>query len=205
VGFSQYEPLTQIVPSFSPAYIPGFNPRPYNPAKARQLLAEAGYPKGIDLKLLCQASSRDAATAIQSYLNEVGIRITIDVADEARYATSLFSPQGWDDLALAGSGIHPSGTDIYQHFGPRPLTYRYDFIKKTPEYLAICDRALHTYEEKAVKKAMQEIVRKASEDAMVIPVFRSAQANVMQPYVHTEYAKINLVQWNVWEDWMSRH
>jgi ABC-type transport system substrate-binding protein len=205
IGFGQYEPLTQIVPSFSPAYIPGFNPRPYNPEKAKQLLAEAGYPKGIDLKLLCQASSKDAATAIQSYLNEVGIRITIDVADDGRYAASLFSPQGWDDLALAGSGIHPSGTDIYQHFGPRPLTYRHDYIKKTPEYLAICDKALHTYEDKALKKAMQDIVRKASEDVMVIPVFRSAQANVMQPYVHTDYAKINLVQWSVWEDWMGRH
>jgi peptide/nickel transport system substrate-binding protein len=205
VGFGQYEPLTQIVPSFSPAYIPGFNPRPYNPEKARQLLAEAGYAKGIDLKLICQASSKDAATAIQSYLNEVGIRISIDIADEGRYAASLFSPQGWDDLALAGSGIHPSGTDIFQHFGPRPLTYRFDYIKKTPEYLSICDKALHTYDDKAVRKAMQDIVRKASEDAMVIPVFRSAQANVMQPYVHTEYAKRNLVQWSAWEDWMSKH
>jgi ABC-type transport system substrate-binding protein len=205
IGFGQYEPLTQIVPSFSPAYIPGFNPRPYNPEKAKQLLAEAGYAKGMDLKLICQAASNDAATAIQGFLNEVGIRITIDVADPGRYAAALFSPQGWDDLALAGSGIHPSGTDIYQHFGPRPLTYRHDFIKKTPEYLAICDRALHTYEDKALKKAMQDIVRRASEDAMVIPVFRLAQANVMQPYVHTEYAKINLVQWNVWEDWMGGH
>lgn len=205
VGFGTFEPLTQIVPSFSPAYVVGFNPRPYNPDKARQLLTEAGYPKGIDLKLICQAASKDIATAIQSYLNEVGIRINIDIADEARYATALFSPQGWDDLALAASGIHPSGTDLYQHFGPRPLTYRFDFIKKTPEYLAVCEKALHTYDEKPLKKAMQEIVRKAAEDAMVIPVLRSAQPNVMQPYVHTNYPKRHVIQWNVWEDWMGKH
>lgn len=205
VGFGQHEPLTQIVPSFSPAYIPGFNPRPYNPEKAKQLLAEAGYPKGMELKLICQVASKDAATAIQAYLGEVGIRISIDVADEARYATAMFSPQGWDDLALAASGIHPSGTDLYQHFGPRPLTYRFDFIKKTPEYLAVCDKALHTYEDKAMKKAMQDIVRKASEDAMVIPVFRSAQPHVMQPYVHTNYPKRHVIQWNAWEDWMEKH
>lgn len=200
VGFGQYEALTQIVPSFSPAYVPGFNPRPYNPAKARQLLSEAGYPKGIDLKLMCQGASKEAAVAIQTYLNEVGIRITIDVADEARYSASLFSPQGWDELALAASGIHPSGTDIFQHFGPRAVTYRFDFIKKSPEYLAICNKALHTYDEKASKKAMQEIVRRASEDAMVIPIYRSAQANVMQPYVHTSYPKRHVVQWSAGED-----
>jgi len=109
------------------------------------------------------------------------------------------------ELALAASGIHPSGTDLYQHFGPRPLTYRFDFIKKTPEYLAVCEKALHTYDEKALKKAMQDIVRKASEDAMIIPVLRSAQPNVMQPYVHTNYPKRHVIQWNAWEDWMGKH
>jgi ABC-type transport system substrate-binding protein len=205
VGFGQYEPLTQIVPSFSPAYIPGFNPRPYSPDKAKQLLAEAGYPNGFEVKMITDAGSRDAATAIQAYLGAVGIRVNIDIADTARYAAAMFSPFGWDELALAASGIHPSGTDLYQHFGPRPLTYRFDYIKKTPEYLAACDKALHTYEEKAMKRAMQEIVRKASEDAMIIPVFRSAQPNVMQPYVHTDYPKRHVIQWNVWEDWMGKH
>lgn len=205
IGFGQYEALTQIVPSFSPAYIQGFNPRPYNPEKAKQLLAEAGYPNGFDIKLLAQATSKEAVTAIQAYLAAVGIRVNADLADEGRYAASVFSPQGWEDLVLAQSGIHPSGTDLFQHFGPRPLTYRFDFIKKTPEYLAVCDKALSTYEPKAMKKAFQDIVRKASEDAMVIPVFRSAQATVMQPYVHTDYPKTHVIQWNAWEDWMGKH
>jgi ABC-type transport system substrate-binding protein len=36
LGFGQYEPLNQIVPSFSPAYNPGLNLRPYDPKKAKQ-------------------------------------------------------------------------------------------------------------------------------------------------------------------------
>ncbi len=208
IGFGQYEALTQIVPSFSPAYIPGFNPRPYSPEKAKQLLTEAGYPNGFEIKMIAngaEAQAKDAATAIQAYLGAVGIKVNIDLADFGRYAAALFSPQGWDELALAASGIHPSGTDLYQHFGPRPLTYRFDYIKKTPEYLAACDKALHTFEEKALKKAMQEMVRKAAEDAMIIPVFRSAQPTVLQPWVHTEYPKRHVIQWNTWEDWMAKH
>jgi peptide/nickel transport system substrate-binding protein len=205
VGFGTYEPLTQIVPSFSPAYNPGLNLRPYNPDKAKKLLAEAGYPNGFDVKLMTQASLKDGATAIQSYLGEVGIRVNIDIADAGRYASELFGPGGWDELALGASGIHPSGTDIYQHWGPRPATYRFDFIKKTPEYLALCEKALHTYEEKAMRKAMQDAVRKASEDSMVIPVYRSSQPYVLQQYVHTEWPKIHQIQWSSWEDWMAKH
>ena len=205
LGFGQYEALTQIVPSFSPAYNPGFNLRPYNPEKAKQLLTEAGYPNGFELKLMTMAGLKDGATAIQSYLDQVGIRVTIDIADAGRYAGALFSPAGWDDLALAASGIHPSGTDLYQHWGPRPATYRFDFIKKSPEYLAACEKALHTYEDRAMRKAMQDAVRKASEDSMVIPVFRSAQPYVMQPYVHTGWPKIHQIQWSSWEDWMAKH
>ena len=38
LGFGQYEPLTQIVPSFSPAYNPGLDPRPYNPKRRNNCL-----------------------------------------------------------------------------------------------------------------------------------------------------------------------
>ena len=56
-----------------------------------------------------------------------------------------------------------------------------------------------------MRKAMQDAVRKASEDSMVIPVYRSAQPYVMQPYVHTEWPKIHQIQWTPWEDWMAKH
>jgi peptide/nickel transport system substrate-binding protein len=205
VGFGTYEPLTQIVPSFSPAYNPGLNLRPYNPDKAKKLLTEAGYPNGFEVKLMTQASLKDGATAIQAYLGAVGIKVNIDIADAGRYAVELFGPNGWDELALAASGIHPSGTDLYQHWGPRPATYRFDYIKKSPEYLALCEKALHTYEEKALKKAMQDVVKKASEDSMIIPVYRSSQPYVLQPYVHTGWPKIHQIQWSSWEDWMEKH
>jgi peptide/nickel transport system substrate-binding protein len=205
VGFGQFEPLSQIMPSFSPAYNPGLNLRPYNPEKAKQLLAEAGYPDGFQVKVMTMASNQDGATAIQAYLDQVGIKVTIDIADPGRYAAQLFGPGGWDELAFAANGIHPSGTGLYQHWGPRPATFRYDYIKKTPEYLALCEKALHTYEDKAMKKAMQDAVRKASEDSMIIPVYRSAQPYVLQQYVHSNWPKIHQIQWSSWEDWMEKH
>ena len=48
-------PLTHILPDGinGAQYVPkSYNPYPYNPAKARSMLAAAEYPNGLTLKLL---------------------------------------------------------------------------------------------------------------------------------------------------------
>jgi peptide/nickel transport system substrate-binding protein len=204
LGFGKYEPLAQIVPSASIAYVPGYDPRPYSPEKAKQLLAEAGYPNGFETKLLLLESDRDIGTAIQSYLAAVGIKLELDLADGGRFFASVFSPLGWTDLAFSGIGINPDSTDIFVHWGSRPQTYRFGQILKSPEYLALIDKALHTYDAAGKKKAFQQVVRQAGEDAMMIPLFRSAQANVMQPYAHSDYLKVHRQVWTSYRDWIEK-
>ena len=206
IGYGKFEPVAQIVPSSSRAYVPGYNPRPYNPEKARQLLAEAGYPNGFESKLLVLELQRDTAVAIQSYLVAVGIKLDLDIADMGRYYASVYAPQGWSDLALVWAGMNPDTTDVFVHWGPRPMTFRFGLILKSPEYLALCEKALHTYDDAARTKALRQVVRQASEDAMIIPLVRSVQAAVMQPYVHSDYMKIHRQTGNtVYRDWMEIH
>jgi len=204
IGFGKYEPMSQLVPSTSEVYIKGFEPRPYNPEKARQLLAEAGYPNGVDIKLWAIDTQRDAATAIQTYLGVVGIRINVDLCDMGRYFAAVFSPAGWTDLILAASGINPNSDDVYVHFGPKPWTYRWGFIWKSPEYLAAAEKAMKTFDPAGFKSATQGVIRLAAEDAMIVPLWRSAQAGVMQPWMHTDFVKIHsIVHWSH-QDWMEK-
>ena len=204
IGLGKYEALNQIAPSFWPGHVPGYNPRPYNPEKAKQLLAEAGYPNGFKTAILTGERSRDGATAVKAYLEAIGLEVKLDVADMGRYFGSVFGT-GWSDLVFAAHGINPSGTDIFIHFGPEPMTYRTGNIAKSPEYLKLCEEILHTYDEAQRVKKMEKLVVKFSEDAVVIPIYVSAQANVMAPYVHSNSGKIHSVIWYSYEDWMEKH
>ena len=49
----------------------------YNPAKAKQLLAEAGYPNGFDVELTSYVLPQWGA-AVQNYLQAVGIRAKLN-------------------------------------------------------------------------------------------------------------------------------
>jgi peptide/nickel transport system substrate-binding protein len=57
----------------------------YHPDKAKQLLAEAGYPEGFQLKVLVQSNSThlDLLSVVESYLAQVGIEIVPDVKERS--------------------------------------------------------------------------------------------------------------------------
>jgi len=58
----------------------------YDPAKARQLLAEAGYPKGFDAgDLWCDAATATMSEALAGYLQAAGIRVKVRPLERAAF------------------------------------------------------------------------------------------------------------------------
>jgi peptide/nickel transport system substrate-binding protein len=100
---------------------PNLQPWPYDPKKAKQLLAEAGHSKGLTITGVCgtDPTSRARAEAVKSMLAEVGIDWKVDALDPAagfdRFKNLEFHlTQGdWTwiyDPDLMASGLyHPTG------------------------------------------------------------------------------------------------
>jgi peptide/nickel transport system substrate-binding protein len=57
----------------------------YNPAKAKQLLAEAGYPNGFKTKIQGQVAQADEMALIQSYLAKIGVDMQIQTLDPGQF------------------------------------------------------------------------------------------------------------------------
>ena len=78
IGFPAYGPLT----SRHWGYWPGVeNYYQYNPEKARQLLAEAGFPEGTKIELLAMDRDRKVAEALYYQLREVGIDLDYKIVN----------------------------------------------------------------------------------------------------------------------------
>jgi len=52
---------------------------PYNPEKAKELLAEAGYPNGFEITLTVPDFLSTEGTVVKSYLEQVGIKTNLEV------------------------------------------------------------------------------------------------------------------------------
>lgn len=80
-------------------------PYAYDPAKARRLLAEAGYPNGFRTSLITYDSTefRQMAEAIQFLLAEIGVMVDVQIMEYATYA-ALVSQHDREGMYLSGWG-----------------------------------------------------------------------------------------------------
>ncbi|HBV98674.1 MAG TPA: ABC transporter substrate-binding protein [Desulfotomaculum sp.] len=89
-----------VLPSFMPGYDKTLAPYDYNPEKAKQLLAEAGYPNGLKTTLLTYSTVRPynpvggdkLAAAIQADLRKVGIEAEIKTYPWKEYK-EIYTPE----------------------------------------------------------------------------------------------------------------
>ena len=97
----------------------------YDPDKARQLLAEAGYPNGFDAGFYnCDTSYANLAEAANNYLGAVGIRARLRPLERASF-NQQFADKKLKNIIQAGSGSFGNAATRFETFIVKGGAYAY--------------------------------------------------------------------------------
>jgi peptide/nickel transport system substrate-binding protein len=62
----------------------------YHPDKAKQLLAEAGYPDGFQTTILTTSTSADLLSVVKDYWEDIGVELILDVKESGAFTSLLY-------------------------------------------------------------------------------------------------------------------
>ena len=203
-GYGFWPAAFQLPPAGTMAYDKNLQGRRYNPQKAKQLLSQAGYGKGLKLKIYPQpwAVDRDVALGIQGYLSKVGITADVEFADQGKFVE--YRRGGWKNaLLLHALGIRPNFFQfLTEYLGPGSADF--PSVKKPAGEEALLKDGLSTLNPEAPR--MQKVLKLLYDDVTVIPVHYAVRACVSQKNVH-DTGHLRLATWPFWipeNAWLSK-
>lgn len=192
-GFGTWTPAYQVAQPEHAAYIKDYKGTPYNPQKAKELLAKAGYPNGFKTKLIPMPAvvDRDAMVAVQRMLSEVGIEVELEFPEMSRYRE--YQVKGWRGMLAQPWGFFANfnSTIGFYFLGAE----RFASTKRPEGWEKAFDesRSSLTIDPKLSQK-LQKVVL---DDITVIPLYMHTRDYVARPNVHGT----NHMKWVTWPWW----
>ena len=173
-------PVECPIPPSCFGYVEDFKGNEFNPDKARELLAEAGYPDGltVTMKTLESASYTIPTEIIQAQLREVGINAEIEIMERGAFLSEVYDENDYEislvnivvpvtdaDFAVFGrlhSSMKGSGNNIQ----------RCDI----PELDELIMKGRSTQDEAERKEYYEQITEIVKEEAILIPLLTDMSA-----------------------------
>lgn len=109
-GFGALGKDSPIGPLYAQYYDESLELPPRDVERARELLANAGYPDGVDVELYVPNSGDrpDLAVALRNQLEDAGIRVDVKVVEEAIYYSDAENNWLDADFGITGWGSRPT-------------------------------------------------------------------------------------------------
>ncbi|MFD2172586.1 ABC transporter substrate-binding protein [Rhodobacter lacus] len=187
-----------VMPRGLTCYAPA-EPITYDPAKAKELLAEAGYPDGVDITL-SQAANwsqkwSDMNQIVQAQIAEAGFRATIETPDEATFMAARKAGETHNYMQVWSADFNDPDNFFYTFFSESGSKSR-AYNNNDPEVFADIVTARGMVDQEARCKLYQDLTaRIVGTDAAWVPLFSLDHNYVVQPRV-----KNFVVPWNGWSD-----
>lgn len=140
----------------------------HDPARARQLLAEAGYPQGVDvtLRLPPRPYARRSGEVLVSQLAEAGFRVKIENLEWAQWLEQVFKRRQFDMTIV--EHVEPMDYDIY---GRKDYYFGYS----SPAFAALLAEVQAAPDEASRNHLLGDLQRLITADAVNGYLFQSSR------------------------------
>lgn len=172
-------PAGQWLPPGAYSYNPDVKVPATDPAAARVLLAQAGYPEGFRITLHVSADSRPtdpvAAQAIAQMWTRIGVQTSVEAIPLSAYAARSRNGEfaltiwGWGSVGEAGYAL----VNVMNTVDAAKGTGSFNRSNYTnPALDALTDRALTTMDDTKRERLLMDAVAMAMNDEAIIPLYQ---------------------------------
>src|SRR5207253_7731412 len=175
-----------FVPSSFEFALP-IEPHPYDPKRAKQLLAEAGYPNGFeagDLTPLPPYTS--LAEAIGGYLQAIGIKSRVRTMERAAFLTA-WREKKLKGLLIGATGAAGNAAARLEPFVTKDGIYAYG---TDPELEGMFQRQAKELDRKRREALLHQMQKAVLDHVLVAPIFQQGFLTGVGPRVAEAGAKL---------------
>jgi len=175
-------PATQVLPPLMPGYDKSYKGYAYDPAQAKKLLAEAGYPNGFSTALYANNTDPNPriAQAIQQDLAAVGVKAELKTQAQSTVieagGTKGQAPLIWSG-GMAWIADYPDPNDYYwpilacASLAPGTWNWAWYCNQDVEKMVEEADAMVRADQATARAAKFRQIYRKIMDDAPWIPIF----------------------------------
>lgn len=179
-------------------YNPDLKPFPYDPEKAKSLLAEAGYPDGFEAEIFAGVpEKKDEIEAMMSYLLKVGVRTKLKFQEWSVSKEMLMAKEGdmwWTTWGAAEMDLTGNTNST---FCREKDTYAFQY--HNPELTELMKKARATVDADERAKIYFELERKLQQDAPAIWLYEDKMIYAWRADKVVNYIPRADERWNFWD------